>query len=1033
MMTMLEDDLCDPSMIEESGWVIVKGAVSERTAAQGDWRVLPHLSSKERVLLRLRRRLRCRGLRGIGTHAGRGKVPEAEATGVGWKTRIGFEVDFWPKKMWAQPDFKCTFVRYGAIESLQEEHGMTNESLSKGRLMLHELAVELKLPGTLRWLREICADLVVCCPIVNLEAPLAAKVVQVPCVPLLTTAGPGSAKLFWENILRALGLTAEELLEERSQFQGLFDCLARLKRVYGLELHVEDTLKPLGLLRSCLLSQMTLVTTLDFLADPCPAELREAYAGHHFSYVGPLLDRPGAKRVSNFKVDAVNAAAVCAQRTKKEELTPFLEQRAMALAEAARADGRAIVLVSLGTIITGDHSDYGWNAHFTVDGEKRGISGKELCHAAWQGVFDVFGTGEALVLLAQGPQADALEALEIPANVFCSPTLPQVDLLRLGVELFLTHGGQNSFMEALSQGCPLVVCPGFADQPVNAAKAEALGIGLKVDRPMGPLEEAADAIARYRSATAGALRKVKSEPSFKEMAMKYAASFSATDGVSLAVHALLQLADAHSSRLGGGRLEGEVSAVSVSRSRYLPVTCKEDAWKRGMGLRAQLLDTYLQKRAVHIDHCLVCQRAGAGPPSNWAIHLVAPTHFKEIGKLCAENVDIDGVIRDWSQEWQIPRGRVKFNYIDGSIWMCKGTASGAPTGIWGQQAATSAPMPPISSAGHVPAMCPANTSSSPATSGPCCAARGRAGSLIDLCPKPDTWYVYREHVGIPTLRGGDYSTCQWLQSKGNWKRAMQDAVNALHPILEQYQIYPDCKFCPSAGDFCGHLPASKHFTHLSDRLRPNIDIVKVATDRDWTEEWLVPGGAVRWFHITGAIMILKGNPSAAPRDKWSKLPSVDASALPAPPHPPAPAPAPYPALPAPQSISEAEFFWRNRLESDPVEIEATLARLPVRPEDLGCSICRIGFENLAQFRQHLESVEHFKRLSLEAGYPQQVKVNQNRMMQNFQNRNGQRMMLNHFTLKLEAPGTLSQPAQQVPRVRTESQIGSTGSSVSEAY
>ena len=61
--------------------------------------------------------------------------------------------------------------------------------------------------------------------------------------------------------------------------------------------------------------------------------------------------------------------------------------------------------------------------------------------------------------------------------MFCSPTLPQVDLLRLGVELFLTHGGQNSFMEALSQGCPLVVCPGFADQPVNAAKAEALGIG----------------------------------------------------------------------------------------------------------------------------------------------------------------------------------------------------------------------------------------------------------------------------------------------------------------------------------------------------------------------------------------------------------------------------------------------------------------------------------------------------------------------------------------------------------------------------
>ena len=35
--------------------------------------------------------------------------------------------------------------------------------------------------------------------------------------------------------------------------------------------------------------------------------------------------------------------------------------------------------------------------------------------------------------------------------------LRQVDLLRLGVDVFLTHGGQNSFMEALSTGVPMVV------------------------------------------------------------------------------------------------------------------------------------------------------------------------------------------------------------------------------------------------------------------------------------------------------------------------------------------------------------------------------------------------------------------------------------------------------------------------------------------------------------------------------------------------------------------------------------------------
>ena len=37
-----------------------------------------------------------------------------------------------------------------------------------------------------------------------------------------------------------------------------------------------------------------------------------------------------------------------------------------------------------------------------------------------------------------------------------------------------TEGGQNSFMESMANGVPLVVVPGFADQPVNGRKAEAI-------------------------------------------------------------------------------------------------------------------------------------------------------------------------------------------------------------------------------------------------------------------------------------------------------------------------------------------------------------------------------------------------------------------------------------------------------------------------------------------------------------------------------------------------------------------------------
>ena len=49
--------------------------------------------------------------------------------------------------------------------------------------------------------------------------------------------------------------------------------------------------------------------------------------------------------------------------------------------------------------------------------------------------------------------------------------------------MFVTHGGQNSFTESMAKGVPLVVVPGFADQPVNGRKAESLGLGLAVPRP----------------------------------------------------------------------------------------------------------------------------------------------------------------------------------------------------------------------------------------------------------------------------------------------------------------------------------------------------------------------------------------------------------------------------------------------------------------------------------------------------------------------------------------------------------------------
>merc|ERR1719384_2289251 len=126
-----------------------------------------------------------------------------------------------------------------------------------------------------------------------------------------------------------------------------------------------------------------------------------------------------------------------------------------------------------------------------------------------------------------------------PANAICAPELPQVDLLKAGVDLFLTHGGQNSFTEALSTSTPLVVCPGFADQPVNAQKAVDMGIGLKVDRPDCDPGRERETVAAYRAEVQVALRAAFTNSSLKASAASCGKSLQAAGGVAKAVEIVL--------------------------------------------------------------------------------------------------------------------------------------------------------------------------------------------------------------------------------------------------------------------------------------------------------------------------------------------------------------------------------------------------------------------------------------------------------------------------------------------------------------
>jgi len=456
---------------------------------------------------------------------------------------------------------------FGALGDVQKEHSMEAESMIVAMSKLKEIMLEMTLPGAIRWLREVQANAVVCCPMLNPEAVFAAKFVGIPSVALLTLAGPGSLAMATHDMLGREGLTPDDVLGMRKSYKPLQECIDRLKAEYGINVSIAGAFEPVGKLEAIVESDLTLVTTCDDLQDPVPPELARAYqvAGVKFEAVGPLLDVQGARRAAGHKFHLEET-----QDGRQQESGSAEEQNPVALLEEARAAGRRIILVSMGTVITGDSQDYGWDARLRgTDGKPQGLTGRELCQAAWGGAFDAFAAennAEApLLLVALGPQPNALGDLKVPANALCLPVLPQVDVLKAGVDLFLTHGGQNSFTEALSVGVPVVVCPGFGDQPVNARKAAAMGVGLQVERPM-PAEGQEETAARaYRADVAAALHEVLTAEHFRAAAGNCAEQLRLAGGVLRAVGLVLDISAAGLESTGAKVTELEHAPKAVAQ------------------------------------------------------------------------------------------------------------------------------------------------------------------------------------------------------------------------------------------------------------------------------------------------------------------------------------------------------------------------------------------------------------------------------------------------------------------------------------
>ena len=141
------------------------------------------------------------------------------------------------------------------------------------------------------------------------------------------------------------------------------------------------------------------------------------------------------------------------------------------------------------------------------------LSGRPVVYATLGTVFNTRTPGlfEAIIdalrdepielIVTVGRDRDPTEFGPQPANVHIERYIPQ-NLLLPHCDLVITHAGFSTIAAALSHGLPIVSIPIDADQPVNAERCVALGVGETVElgqRTPDSIREATNNVLRDSS------------------------------------------------------------------------------------------------------------------------------------------------------------------------------------------------------------------------------------------------------------------------------------------------------------------------------------------------------------------------------------------------------------------------------------------------------------------------------------------------------------------------------------------------------
>ena len=136
---------------------------------------------------------------------------------------------------------------------------------------------------------------------------------------------------------------------------------------------------------------------------------------------------------------------------------------------------------------------------------------------------------DANLVATVGRRRDPAQFGPQPGNVHLARYISQT-LLLPRCAVVVNHGGFSSVLGALACGVPLLILPHSADQPVNARRAEALGVALV-------LEEGRRSPATIRTA----VRTVLEDPRYRQRARAVQAEIEALPGPERGVELLEQL------------------------------------------------------------------------------------------------------------------------------------------------------------------------------------------------------------------------------------------------------------------------------------------------------------------------------------------------------------------------------------------------------------------------------------------------------------------------------------------------------------